>query len=689
VLPTRVAESPSADKANQPDHSFDDPSRATPPSTTPPNPCRSPSHKKTPLPLSRPRRYATTTILPPTTTLAAHYPTLTHSPPQVIKALYDYNAPAGEPSQYLSFSAGDFLHVVSRENDSDWYEACNPLHNSRGLVPVTYFDTVGKTVRDSAESTKSASATHDSGYAEGAHTPARSIGAGRISGPNGAQPEMTMPPMPGHRSSKSIGKQGGVYGIVSYDFVAERPDELDAKEGEAIIVIAQSNPEWFVAKPITRLGGPGLIPVSFIEIRDMTTGKAVEDPLAAVQQAGIPRVEEWKKMAAEYKNTSIPLGSVSSSQQQQAQGLAQGMDRMSLQSSHQNSQDGYGHQRAQSNYGFQQQQAQGLFAPVRASVPKYIFADEKFHFVVECKLTNNTHWDLSRIYEDFYELQINLINAFPEEAGSVPGKARTLPYMPGPVKFVTDNITEGRRENLDQYLRELLGMAQHIITSSLVRNFFAPRESDYEVDPNVVDLNEHARSAEPQQRYSQASQGSYNQSAQSMHSHTQSRQGSSAGMHQHSQSQASNSPYTHQRGQPSLSANAPPQQQQQGHYRSPSEYTQNPPPVSTQQPPRAAPGGNLSTGPVKVKAWFDRETCVVIRMPPRGQFNYADLYQKIVDRRKLEFKDSGAEDTEVDLDIEYRDEENGEYYRLEGDEDLEISVERNEKLTLAVRVAGS
>lgn len=93
---------------------------------------------------------------------------------------------------------------------------------------------------------------------------------------------------------------------------------------------------------------------------------------------------------------------------------------------------------------------------------------------------------------------------------------------------------------------------------------------------------------------------------------------------------------------------------------------------------------------MKVKAWFDRETCVVIRMSPRGQFNYSDLYQKIVDRRKLEFKDSGnGEEAEPELDIEYRDEENGEYYRLEGDEDLEIAVERNEKLTLAVRVAGS
>jgi bud emergence protein 1 len=78
-------------------------------------------------------------------------------------------------------------------------------------------------------------------------------------------------------------------------------------------------------------------------------------------------------------------------------------------------------------------------------------------------------------------------------------------------------------------------------------------------------------------------------------------------------------------------------------------------------------------------------------MPPRGQFSYADLYQKIVDRRKLEFKDSGLDDGEGDAElyIEYRDEENGEYFRIEGDEDLEIALERNEKLTLAVRGVGS
>ena len=496
-----------------------------------------------------------------------------------------------------------------------------------------------------------------------------------------------------------MSKGGGIYGIVSYDFHAERPDELEAKEGEAIIVIAQSNPEWFVAKPITRLGGPGLIPVSFIEIRDMATGQAVPDALGAVQKAGIPRVEEWKKMAAEYKNTSIPLGTVSSSQQ--VQQMQNGMDRMSL---NQPPPSSYGQDKqSQANpYTYQQQAQQNLYAPVRASVPRYIFADEKFHFIVECKLSNGSHWDLSRIYEDFYELQINLINAFPEEAGQT-GKPRILPYMPGPVQFVTDNISEGRRANLDEYLRDLLKLQQHVICSSLVRNFFAPRQGDYEVDPNAENLDGHARPAQPQgqdQRHSQASQQSFQQNGGYQQ---QQRQPPNQG-HQYNQSQASSNGYGHQRQQQSYGQQQQPYASNDpNHYRSPSGYSQQQqPPPQQQQPIQAMPslgmptthhanpsGTSLgtSTAQVKVKAWFDRDTCVVIRMPPRGQFSFDQLYAKIVERRRLEYK--GQDQQLEDLEIEYRDEKDGEYYRLEGDEDLDIGLERNEKLTLAVRAAGS
>ena len=128
-----------------------------------------------------------------------------------------------------------------------------------------------------------------------------------------------------------------VYGVVMYDFQAERPDELEAKAGEAIIVIAQSNPEWFVAKPIGRLGGPGLIPVTFVEIRDMASNTPVVNPQDAVRRAGIPKVEEWKKMAADYKNSSITLGKFEVGGAPK-QSLEQGMERMSIQQQQQQQQ---------------------------------------------------------------------------------------------------------------------------------------------------------------------------------------------------------------------------------------------------------------------------------------------------------------------------------------------------------------
>lgn len=237
----------------------------------------------------------------------------THTLSQVIRALYDYEA---RSAQELSFSRGDFFHVIGREDDTDWYEACNPaLPDARGLVPVAFFQALGRTERDSGHSdTMRAppsaplkSPDHDSGYSD-SQVPAmvqRQSQAGR-SGPM-------------------------VYGVVMFDFNAERSDELNAKAGEAIIVIAQSNPEWFVAKPIGRLGGPGLIPVSFVEIRDMASDKAIENPSEAIKRAGVPKVEEWKKMAAEYKNSSITLGKFEVGGSGQGQPMEQAMERMSLQ----------------------------------------------------------------------------------------------------------------------------------------------------------------------------------------------------------------------------------------------------------------------------------------------------------------------------------------------------------------------
>ena len=578
-------------------------------------------------------------------------------------------------------------------------------------MPVKYFETVGKTARDSRDSANSgASAPHDSGYAADSTQPV-AVPKTAISGPT----------LLGHRNSKSLSKLGGgsgamVYGIVAYDFHAERPDELEAKEGEAIIVIAQSNPEWFVAKPITRLGGPGLIPVSFIEIKDMHTGQPVTDTAGAIARAGIPRVEEWKKMAADYKNTSIPLGQFGNpahASQGPMSPLQQGMDRMSLGAST----NGFGHSRSTSNNNFSQQQAPAstLPYPVRATVPRFVYVDDKFHFVVECALSDGSQWDLSRIYEDFYELQINLIKAFPEEAGQT-GHPRTLPFMPGPVQFVTDKISEGRRENLHEYLHNLLRLGQHIVKSQLVGGFFAARGGDYEVDPNAPPSSGQQLAPSPSvgtnPRHSQSSQHSLphptqpatyqtTQHQRQLSSQTAAQRGPAHYRNVSDFSQASGT--MPNATNPTASTTAPPIQRQ---------TTQQSQSSASTMATTAAP----STAPLRVKVWFDRDTCVVVRMPAKGQFRYADLYRKIEERRKLEFKDKkdsgledeagsdgngngkgigeggvdgGGADKQPRLEIEYRDERDGEYYRLADDEELSQAVETCEKLTLVVRELGT
>ncbi|GAA94268.1 uncharacterized protein L969DRAFT_67871 [Mixia osmundae IAM 14324] len=237
-------------------------------------------------------------------------------PKMVVRSIRPYRA---RTPQEISFEEGDFFHVVgtgpdgSREGSlpgtadaEDWYDAANPSTGMRGLVPKSFFQVLARNERD--QRTQPAQQQRPLQNA-------RSMGNMR-GGP--AQQQETVPPMPSNpRASNSRrlsasgqpGK-GPLYGVVQYDFKAERSDELDAKRGEPLIIIAQSNHEWFVAKPIGRLGGPGLIPVSFVEIQDMATGKAVDIDIVneMIRGGALPPVEEWKKNTAEYKQSSIPLG---------------------------------------------------------------------------------------------------------------------------------------------------------------------------------------------------------------------------------------------------------------------------------------------------------------------------------------------------------------------------------------------
>ncbi|KAI4866231.1 scd2/ral3 [Hypoxylon rubiginosum] len=556
-------------------------------------------------------------------------------PKKVIRALYDYEAAS---AQELSFSRGDFFHVIGRENDTDWYEACNPaLPDARGLVPVSFFQALGRTERDS-----------------GSSDPGRSLGLKKDDHDSGfSETTTTVPSTPAlsQRSSKSVVKNGAmVYGIVMYDFQAERADELEAKAGEAIIVIAQSNPEWFVAKPIGRLGGPGLIPVSFVEIRDMSTDTAVPNPQEAVKRAGVPRVEEWKKMAADYKNSSITLGKFEAGGQP---GLEQGMERMSLQ-------QGGSRQSQQQSASFQQYQPQAqqqrntlqqnqfaskstseLFAPISARIPRYCFAEDKYWFVIEAALEDGRHWELSRYYEDFYDFQIALLTEFPAEAGNTGTQKRTLPYMPGPVNYVTDAITEGRLHNLDAYVKNLLGQPAYISKCNLVKQFFAPREGDYEVEPpsngDEYRLSGGSRSSVDSPRDGNSRQSSRN----NLNGNGNGYSGLSA------------APRQMQNGQPQVTRQA-------------SSLSQ---PSQTSLSPGIGSGGPS----FKVKLHFNGEA-FLIRVP--SDTNFQQLSERIRERAKVPNGDQ--------MQLFYKDEQSGDKLSLLSNNDLNYALEHNEKLVVFV-----
>ncbi|KAI7907981.1 uncharacterized protein BX663DRAFT_557183 [Cokeromyces recurvatus] len=366
-------------------------------------------------------------------------------PKKIIKALYDYQA---KGSHEISFKKGDFFHVTGRENDPEWFEACNPASNLKGLVPVSYFQVIDKTERSLFANRPTSSSTTSS------NTLTSELDSGfsdlSIHGQNGT-------------SMSNNKKKHQIYGVVMYDFKAERPDELEAQAGEAIVVIAQSNHEWLVAKPIGRLGGPGLIPVSFVQIRDAVTGELIMDNDHQGQQHisnHLLGVEDWKKQAQNYETSSIPLGIFESSSPSNSR------SRVSATSS------------VSTTYEI----------VTFASVDSYILEGDQYWFVVYARVNENCHRILYRLYEDFYDFQLSLLQAYPIEAGKA-DRERILPYMPGPLTYVDETITSERRIDLDRYCKELLNLPKYLSESELVqRQLFGIHEGDIELDydPRVV-----------------------------------------------------------------------------------------------------------------------------------------------------------------------------------------------------------
>lgn len=390
-------------------------------------------------------------------------------PRKVIRALYDYTA---RKATEVSFAKGDFFHVIGRENDKAWYEVCNPAAGTRGFVPVSHFEEIGKTVKSERDSD----------------------GSGQISFTDLTTNSSTT------RSSISELHSGSqpLFGIVQFDFAAERPDELEAKAGEAIIIIARSNHEWLVAKPIGRLGGPGLIPLSFIQLRDLKTGAVIKDVSEAVLRIScIPRVEDWKRAAADYKKSSIPLGKFSDGETQTMPSLSPSTENLQInndvtyQAATDNSSTFPGsvaneltplqtlESRTASIASKNKKDMSSEPTVVAAMVENYMIRDDQYWYLVRAVMSDGKHRNLCRYYEDFFNFQTKFLELFPNEAGRG-DERRVIPYMPGPVDDVNELISSQRAMDLDVYLKEMCRLPARLLENELVKLFFLPLDGDVE-----------------------------------------------------------------------------------------------------------------------------------------------------------------------------------------------------------------
>lgn len=279
-------------------------------------------------------------------------------------------------------------------------------------------------------------------------------------------------------------------------------------------------------------------------------------------------------------------------------------------------------------------------------------------------------YELSRIYQKFYDFQIALLQQFPKEAQIPPGGKRLLPFMPGPVTYVTDAISNGRRESLNQYVKELLALPPYISKCDLVKELFAPRDEDYELDPDKVTENF---------RHSVGSQ----QSSGGSLSRTASRQSSHGHMNGGPNGYGAVGMNPPKGGQPRAQNGGIPQAPQ--HYRNPSDHPyQNaikPQPSSiTQASSNSSQLQNNSTtnvnasGALKFKVKF-QDDLIAIRVP--SEITYQQLKDKLKDRLKIP----------DDILISYQDERSGHNYDMDNDHDLDVALSSCSKLLLTVDYA--
>ncbi|XP_075072305.1 SH3 and PX domain-containing protein 2A isoform X3 [Mixophyes fleayi] len=118
------------------------------------------------------------------------------------------------------------------------------------------------------------------------------------------------------------------------------------------------------------------------------------------------------------------------------------------------------------------------------------------HYVYIIKVTwsDSTSQVIYRRYSKFFDLQMQVLDKFPIEAGQKDPKQRIIPFLPGKILFRRSHIRDvavKRLKPIDEYCRALVKLPAHISQCDEVLRFFEARPED--LDPPKEDYGSSKR----------------------------------------------------------------------------------------------------------------------------------------------------------------------------------------------------
>ena len=253
-----------------------------------------------------------------------------------------------------------------------------------------------------------------------------------------------------------------LFGTCLYPFEAKNEDELSMAENEQFLVISKVNEDWYYGKAISRVA-KGIIPISYVEVRDAKTGKIINK-----NELNLPNMTEYQLQNQRQKEISIPLKHVSNSRTSFLVENLQLKKQLS---------ENYLLKHASkvstpeevSDYSdvSVELQCRNFGKILGLEVVGSIINDNLCtQFSIYCK-RDSISYTVYRGQKDFIDLH-NALLEFEIE----------LPIFPNPISFWTREKTDVRILELASYVNKIMEMSDEICQSIPLKEFIQPREFD-------------------------------------------------------------------------------------------------------------------------------------------------------------------------------------------------------------------